>query len=111
MLLSERNHREVAVDSPKWTSFKAVMMLLVGTSCIGGLVAEPLVDAVDDFSSATSIPTFFVSFVALPLATSCSETLSAIKMARNKTQKTVSFTLSEVPFPLFNFPSAFFSVT
>ncbi|KAM5586187.1 sodium/calcium exchanger NCL-like [Rosa sericea] len=95
MLVSEKNKRDEDVKSPKWISFKAAMMLLLGT-CIAVLVADPLVDAVDDFSEATSIPTFFVSFVVLPLATNSCETLSAIKMARQKTQRTVSSTLSEL---------------
>ncbi|KAL6202146.1 hypothetical protein ACLB2K_025857 [Fragaria x ananassa] len=95
MLVSDKNKREEDVKSPKWISFKAAMMLLLGTS-LAILVAEPLIDAVDDFSEATSIPTFFVSFMVLPLATRCNETLSAIKMARQKTQKTVSSTLSEL---------------
>nr|XP_011460766.1 PREDICTED: uncharacterized protein LOC105350438 isoform X2 [Fragaria vesca subsp. vesca] len=86
MLVSDKNKREEDVKSPKWISFKAAMMLLLGTS-LAILVAEPLIDAVDDFSEATSIPTFFVSFMVLPLATRCSETLSAIKMARQKTRK------------------------
>ncbi|PRQ31087.1 putative sodium/calcium exchanger membrane region, EF-hand domain pair [Rosa chinensis] len=94
MLVSEKNKRDEDVKSPKWISFKAAMMLLLGT-CIAVLVADPLVDAVDDFSEATSIPTFFVSFIVLPLATNSCETLSAIKMARQKTQRTVSSTLSE----------------
>ncbi|KAL6199098.1 hypothetical protein ACLB2K_028885 [Fragaria x ananassa] len=94
MLVSDKNKREEVVKNPKWISFNAAVMLL-GTS-LAILVAEPLIDAVDDFSEATSIPTFFVSFMVLPLATRCSETLSAIKMARQKTQKTVSSTLSEL---------------
>ncbi|KAF4348628.1 hypothetical protein F8388_008550 [Cannabis sativa] len=53
---------------------KAVLYLLLGTA-IAAAFADPLVDAVDNFSSATSIPKFFISFIALPLATNSSEAL------------------------------------
>ncbi|KAF5940517.1 hypothetical protein HYC85_021684 [Camellia sinensis] len=65
------------VENPKWTSLKAVLMLVVGT-VIAAVFADPLVDAVDNFSDATSIPSFFISFIALPLATSSSEAVSEL---------------------------------
>nr|GMC74706.1 sodium/calcium exchanger NCL-like [Ipomoea batatas] len=60
------------VENPKWTSIKAASLLLLGTA-IAAAFADPLVDAVDNFSTATKIPSFFISFVALPLATNSSE--------------------------------------
>ena len=89
-----------AVENPKWITFKAVMMLLLGT-LIAAVFADPLVDAVDNFSDATSIPTFFISFIALPLATNSSEAVSAIIFASRKKNRTTSLTFSEVCF----FPS------
>ena len=89
-----------AVENPKWITFKAVMMLLLGT-LIAAVFADPLVDAVDNFSDATSIPTFFISFIALPLATNSSEAVSAIIFASRKKKRTTSLTFSEVCF----FPS------
>lgn len=86
-----------AVENPKWTSIKAVLMLLVGT-IIAAAFADPLVDAVDNFSDATSIPTFFISFIALPLATNSSEAVSAIIFASRKKIRTASLTYSEVCF-------------
>ncbi|XP_050216737.1 sodium/calcium exchanger NCL [Mercurialis annua] len=83
------------VVNPKWISFKAVLMLLFGTM-IAAVFAEPLVDAVDNFSAATSIPTFFISFIALPLATNSSEAVSAIIFATRKTLRTASLTFSEL---------------
>ncbi|BFG29104.1 hypothetical protein CerSpe_153780 [Prunus speciosa] len=82
------------VENPKWTTFKAVLMLLVGT-LIAAAFADPLIDVVDNFSSATSIPTFFISFVALPLATSC-EAVSAIMFASRKKKRTASLTFSQL---------------
>ncbi|XP_010276580.1 PREDICTED: uncharacterized protein LOC104611295 [Nelumbo nucifera] len=82
------------VKNPKWDSVKAVLMLLLGTG-IAAAFADPLVDAVDNFSNATSIPAFFVSFIVLPLATS-SEAVSALIFASRKKQKTASLTFSMI---------------
>ncbi|KAJ6301733.1 hypothetical protein OIU77_015947 [Salix suchowensis] len=83
------------VKNPRWISFKAAMMLLAG-AVIAAAFADPLVDAVDNFSDATSIPTFFISFIALPLATNSSEAVSAIIFASRKKVKTASLTFSEI---------------
>lgn len=85
------------VANAKWTSLKAALMLLVGAA-IAAAFADPLVDAVDNFSSATSIPTFFISFIALPLATNSSEAVSAVIFATRKKKRTSSLTFSEVCF-------------
>ncbi|GLU18101.1 hypothetical protein SLE2022_344190 [Rubroshorea leprosula] len=82
------------VENPRWTSFKAVLMLLLGT-LIAAAFADPLVDAIDNFSDATSIPTFFVSFIVLPLVTS-SEAVSGIIFASRKSQRTTSLTFSMI---------------
>lgn len=97
---------EVVEDagSTKWIALKAVLMLLVGT-VIAAVFADPLVDVVDNFSDATSIPTFFISFIALPLATNSSEAVSAIIFASRKKIRTASLTFSEVcsfPYLLFH---------
>ncbi|KAB5521287.1 hypothetical protein DKX38_025606 [Salix brachista] len=83
------------VKNPRWISFKAAMMLLAG-AVIAAAFADPLVDAVDNFSDATSIPTFFISFIALPLATNSSEAVSAIIFASRKKVNTASLTFSEI---------------
>lgn len=97
-LLGEQSDEVVeSVENPKWITFKAVMMLLLGT-VIAAAFADPLVDAVDNFSDATSIPTFFISFIALPMATNSSEAVSAIIFASRKKIRTASLTFSEVCF-------------
>ncbi|MBA0848799.1 hypothetical protein Goshw_007366 [Gossypium schwendimanii] len=94
---SEEQSDEVVenVENPRWISIKAVLMLLLGT-LIAAAFADPLVDAVDNLSEATSIPSFFISFIALPLATSSSEAVSAIIFASRKKQRTASLTFSEL---------------
>ncbi|KAI4333602.1 hypothetical protein L6164_018386 [Bauhinia variegata] len=83
------------VADAKWTTFKAVLLLLLGT-VIAAAFADPLVDAVDNFSDATSIPAFFISFIALPLATNASEAVSAIIFASRDKRQTASLTFSEL---------------
>ncbi|KAL6975900.1 hypothetical protein U1Q18_024695 [Sarracenia purpurea var. burkii] len=82
------------IENPKWNAFKAVGMLVVGTATVC-VFANPLVDAVNNFSTATNVPTFFVSFVVLPFA-SCSEGISALIFVRHKRQKTASLTFSQI---------------
>ncbi|XP_058208618.1 sodium/calcium exchanger NCL-like isoform X2 [Rhododendron vialii] len=82
------------IKNPKWNAFRAVRMLLSGTAAVC-VLANPLVDAVNNFSSATKVPTFFVSFVVLPFA-SCSEGVSALIFIRNKKHKTASLTFSQI---------------
>ena len=84
-------------ENSKRTTIKAVLLLLLGT-IIAAAFADPLVDAVDNFSDATSIPAFFISFIALPLATNSSEAVSAIIFASRDKRKTASLTFSEVCF-------------
>lgn len=91
-----------SVDNPRQTTIKAVLLLLLGT-VIAAVFADPLVDAVDNFSSATSIPSFFISFIALPLATNSSEAVSAIIFASRKKLRSASLTFSEVCFFFFCF--------
>ncbi|XP_030549701.2 sodium/calcium exchanger NCL-like [Rhodamnia argentea] len=83
------------VENAKMTSLKAVGFMVLGT-VIAAAFADPLVDAVDNFSDATGIPTFFISFIALPLATNASEAVSAIIFASRKKQRTSSLTFSEL---------------
>eukprot|EP00252_Welwitschia_mirabilis_P023946 TRINITY_DN6912_c0_g1_i1.p1 TRINITY_DN6912_c0_g1~~TRINITY_DN6912_c0_g1_i1.p1 ORF type:complete len:617 (+),score=99.47 TRINITY_DN6912_c0_g1_i1:58-1908(+) len=81
--------------NPMGTYMKAFFLLLAGT-VVAGIFADPLVDAVDSFSSATKIPSFFISFIAMPFATNSSEAISAIIFALRKQKQTASLTFSEI---------------
>ncbi|CAL9126282.1 unnamed protein product [Musa textilis] len=70
-----------SVYNPIWICFKAILLLLLGTA-LAAIFADPLVDAVDNFSIATSIPSFFMSFIAMPLAT------NSISASNSGTKKT-----------------------
>ncbi|KAK9688799.1 hypothetical protein RND81_09G011700 [Saponaria officinalis] len=96
LLLGDSNDEEgEEVENVKKTTIKAVLFLVLGT-IIAAAFADPLVDAVDNFSTATSIPSFFISFIALPLATNSSEAVSAIIFASRKKRKSASLTFSEI---------------
>ncbi|XP_068665143.1 sodium/calcium exchanger NCL1-like [Aristolochia californica] len=83
------------VDNPTWVITKAVFLLFLGT-VIAAVSADPLVDAVDNFSGATGIPSFFISFIAMPLATNSSEAVSALIFASRKKERSSSLTFSEI---------------
>ncbi|KAK4789394.1 hypothetical protein SAY86_020713 [Trapa natans] len=95
-LLVDQEGGAVTHDSGniKMHIMKAVLMLLGGT-VIAGVFADPLVDAVDNFSNATSIPSFFVSFVILPFASS-SEVVSTLIFTSRKKMRTTSLAFSEI---------------
>ncbi|OVA14494.1 EF-hand domain [Macleaya cordata] len=95
MLTDQSDEAVEGVENSKWISFKAVLLLLLGAA-IAAAFADPLVDTVDNFSSATSIPSFFISFIALPLATNSSEAVSALIFASRKKKRTASLTFSEI---------------
>ncbi|XP_072959349.1 sodium/calcium exchanger NCL1-like [Typha angustifolia] len=84
-----------SIDNPTSTCIKAILLLLLGT-IMAAVFADPLVDAVDNFSLATKIPSFFISFIAMPLATNSSEAVSAIIFASRKKKRTLSLTFSEI---------------
>ncbi|XP_022976461.1 sodium/calcium exchanger NCL-like [Cucurbita maxima] len=83
------------VEGGKGVLIKAILFLLLGTA-IAAAFADPLVDVVHNFSNATNIPAFFISFIALPLATNSSEAVSAIIFASRDKRKTASLTFSEL---------------
>ncbi|KAI5398869.1 hypothetical protein KIW84_064308 [Lathyrus oleraceus] len=83
------------VENATWIFVKAGLLLLLG-ALIAAAFADPLVGAVDDFSTATNIPAFFISFIFLPLATNSSEAVSAILFASRDKRQTTSLTFSEI---------------
>ncbi|XAR56499.1 hypothetical protein NMG60_11037016 [Bertholletia excelsa] len=83
------------VDRSLWARLKATMLLVVGIAVLA-VLAEPLIDSVQDFSESASIPSFLISFILVPLATNARIATSAISTARNKKQRTSSLTFSEI---------------
>ncbi|KAJ8626084.1 hypothetical protein MRB53_019391 [Persea americana] len=83
------------VETAARVSIKAGLMLLLGT-VIAAAFADPLVDSVTNFSNATNIPSFFISFIAMPLATNSSQAFSIITSASRKKQRYTSLTFFEI---------------
>ncbi|KAF9611516.1 hypothetical protein IFM89_032562 [Coptis chinensis] len=75
--------------------FNSILLLLVGFILLS-LLAEPLVESVQNFSEAAGIPPFFVSFVLVPLATNSREAVSAIVSASHRKPRTTSLAFSEI---------------
>ncbi|KAI0487969.1 hypothetical protein KFK09_027792 [Dendrobium nobile] len=95
LLIDNSDEGVEEIENPTMVYVKAILLLLLGT-IIAATFADPLVDAVDNFSLATNIPSFFISFIAMPLATNSSEAVSAIIFAARKKKRTSSLTFSEV---------------
>ncbi|TVU06749.1 hypothetical protein EJB05_47561, partial [Eragrostis curvula] len=92
-LLVDRS--DEVIENKGWYTTKAVLLLLLGAA-VAAAFADPLVDTIHNFSNATRIPSFFISFVALPLATKSSEAISVIFTACRRKKKTADLAFSEV---------------
>ena len=86
-------------DMSTWPKSKiatyACAKLLIGT-LICAVFADPMVEAVGGLSTATGIPSFYISFVVTPLASNASELLSSLQFARKKKRENISLTFSQV---------------
>ncbi|XP_059638923.1 sodium/calcium exchanger NCL2-like [Cornus florida] len=78
-----------------WDCIKAVLLVILGIAIVTFL-AGPLVYAVYNLSVAVHIPTFFISFVVIPLALNARVAASAIFPASQKNSKIASLTFSEI---------------
>ncbi|CAH1425714.1 unnamed protein product [Lactuca virosa] len=83
------------VDRSSWAWIKATTLLVLGIAMLA-LLAEPLIHSVQNVSSAASIPSFFISFIFVPLATNARAAISAIKTASQRKERTTSLTFSEL---------------
>lgn len=90
------------VDRSSWAWIKATSLLVLGIAMLA-LLAEPLIHSVQNVSSAANIPSFFVSFIFVPLATNARAAISAIKTASQRKERTTSLTFSEVRTPHISF--------
>ncbi|XP_073156727.1 sodium/calcium exchanger NCL2-like [Henckelia pumila] len=84
-----------SVDKSALAWMKAIFLLALGIVMLG-VLAEPLIHSVRGFSKATSLPSFYVAFVLVPLATNARLAVSAITESRRKKLHTISLTLSEI---------------
>ncbi|XP_028763669.1 sodium/calcium exchanger NCL-like [Neltuma alba] len=73
----------------------AIINVVVGITILS-ILAEPLIASVQKFSAAAGIPSFFASFILVPLATNFREATSAIKEASHKKRSNTSQTMYEI---------------
>lgn len=83
------------VNRSTWAWTKAMILLVLGIAILA-LLAEPLIHSVQNVSTSANIPSFFVSFVLVPLATNARAAISAIQTANQRKERTTSLTFSEV---------------
>ncbi|KAL6196587.1 hypothetical protein ACLB2K_032201 [Fragaria x ananassa] len=94
-LVDEETRSGRPVDKSLWGWFKAISYMVIGFVVLA-VLAEPLIDNVEDFSTAAGIPSFFVAFVLVPLATNARQAASAISAASSQTPRTTDLTFSEI---------------
>ncbi|KZV38275.1 hypothetical protein F511_36510 [Dorcoceras hygrometricum] len=83
------------IDKSALAWIKAISLLVLGIVILG-ILAEPLVHSVRGFSTATNLPSFYVAFVLIPLASNARLAVSAINETRKRKLHTTSLTLSEI---------------
>ncbi|KAL8032051.1 hypothetical protein ABFX02_13G068700 [Erythranthe guttata] len=86
---------EKFIDKSKLAWAKAVARLLLGLVMLG-LLAEPLIQSVRNFSKSAKVPSFYVAFVLVPLTTNARIAVSAVREARRKKLHLTSLTFSEI---------------
>ena len=87
-------HGPAVTVAPKWSSKKAVVVLLIAAGSIG-LVAEILVSATEEAVKVLGLSEFFVGLILIPIIGNAAENSSAILMAmRNRMD--LAFTTMEV---------------
>ncbi|KAK4398339.1 Sodium/calcium exchanger NCL2 [Sesamum angolense] len=96
-----------------WT--KAIALVVLGIVMLG-LLAEPLIHSVQNLSEAANIPSFFIAFIFVPLATNARIAISAISEVRRKKLninfdifRDIRYSVDEQPSGLFrsSFPDLF----
>lgn len=74
---------------------KAIALVGVGIVMLG-VLAEPLLQSVRTLSVAANVPSFYIAFLLIPLATNARLAVSSINEARRKEPHIISLKLSEV---------------
>jgi Ca2+/Na+ antiporter len=94
----EEEEEEKASEEPQTPGeiWRSALMFLVGGLVIITVFSDPMCDTISNFSAATGVPAFFVSFVVTPLASNASELVSSLRFAMKKRRKNISLTFSQV---------------
>ncbi|TXG47517.1 hypothetical protein EZV62_026811 [Acer yangbiense] len=94
-----RNSKKTSEENKKneswWNYVKAGFLVSLGTA-VTVLLTQPLMESLQELSTAVNIPSFFVSYVVIPLALSSRQALKTVTSARQKTENAASLTFSEI---------------
>ncbi|KAK6149980.1 hypothetical protein DH2020_017505 [Rehmannia glutinosa] len=93
-LLAKSSSARLKAISNSWLNYlRAFFFVIIGTVMLCAL-AEPLIKSVVAFSQAANLSSFCVSYLAIPFAMNYGVAVQSIASARQKTQKSISLTLS-----------------
>ncbi|KAL3617641.1 hypothetical protein CASFOL_037962 [Castilleja foliolosa] len=84
----ENNYQKTWEQTDKLPYILGLVML--------GILAEPLIQSVRKFSTDSNLPSFYVAFIFVPLATNARIAVSAISESRKKKLQITSLTMSEI---------------
>lgn len=92
----EEAEEEPEVPLTRSQIIQSAILYMFGGALLVAIFADPMVDAISGFSTATGIPSFFVAFVVSPIASNASELVSSFVFALKKKKRTISLTYSQV---------------
>lgn len=95
LIYEMEENKSTARELLSWDCIKSLLQIILGVLIVSFL-AEPLIYSIVDLSEAMGLPTFYISFVIIPIALRFKLAVSAIFPASQKSLKTASLTFSEI---------------
>lgn len=92
--LADKETEAPLIDSSK--IYQKSVIYLVSGAALASIFSDPLIDSIQGFSNASTIPPFFVAFVVVPFASNASELFSSIAFAMRKRKRNISLTYSQI---------------
>lgn len=103
LLEAELEQNEVSAEGETETSvidsskiYQKSAIYLVSGAALAAIFSDPLIDSIQGFSNASTIPPFFVAFVVVPFASNASELFSSLVFATKKRKRNISLTYSQI---------------
>ncbi|KAL3820380.1 hypothetical protein ACJIZ3_006285 [Penstemon smallii] len=90
-----KNHEDAKLKILTWDLSKCVLQIVLGIAILTFL-SGPLMNSIQQFSDAIGVPSFFISFVIVPVAMNARSAILAIFPASQKSSRTSSLTFSEI---------------
>jgi Ca2+/H+ antiporter len=80
-------------EQQKRIKFRSFSTMALGTFIVL-FFSDPMVDILSELGTRTGIPSFYIAFVAAPLASNASELIAAYNYAQKKTVATITISLT-----------------